>query len=688
MRNNLKIQAISAFLITLLLLIVISCSPKNTEKTHSMKINQSTQEEIIRAMVEKFGDSHRTRIQYGVHQVAARWQESDGSEDEFKKFCLKYFVTDPAESDHLFGQFQKNLEALYGNLHRISRQFDWAMQVDEGPVYNIDYLFANFNPFAHVSDDAFDTKIAFVALLNYSLPTLREKNEQGMQWSRRRWAEVRLAEEFIGRVPAKVAMKRSQTYTAADDYINNYNIYMHHLLDEKGRRLFPEGLKLISHWGLRDELKAQYANPDGFARQKMIRTVMERIIRQEIPRKIINNNQYDWNPFDNVLLEQESHRQVDVRPEPDTRYQHILNIFQAEKLVDPYYPETPSLIDRRFHLDREMSEAEVESILKTILTAPVLKQIAGIIQKRLGRPLEPFDIWYDGLKSQSRRNEAELDKIVSQRYPSVKAFQHNLPNILQQLGFTAQKAHFLAQHIRVDPSRGAGHASGAMMKDDQAHLRTRIPEGGMNYKGYNIAIHELGHNVEQVFSLNEMDYYTLHGVPNTAFTEAFAFVFQSRDLNILGLRQQSDESDNLRVLNDLWATMEISGVALTDMYIWRWMYQHPNSDPGQLKAAVISIAKQVWNDYFAPVIGQKDSDLLAIYSHIVDGAMYTPDYPLGQIISFQIEQYLKTHDLASDMERMCKLGRLSPQIWMQQAVGRKVSATSLLKAAQKAIRQL
>ena len=653
-----------------------------------MKINQAIQEETIRAMVEKFGDSHQNRIENGVHQVAARWQKSDGTPAEFKNFCSKYFVTDPAESDHLFGQFQKNLEALYGNLHRISRQLDWAMQVDEGPAYPIDYLFANFNPFAHVSDDLFDTKIAFVALLNYPLLSLQEKNEQGMQWSRRRWAEVRLAEEFIGRVPAKVAMKRSQTYTAADDYINNYNIYMHHLLDNEGHRLFPEGLKLISHWGLRDELKAQYANRDGFARQKMIQAVMERIIRQEIPGKIINSDRYDWNPIDNVLLEPGTSRQVDSQPEPDTRYQHIWNIFQAEQLVDPYYPETPSLIDRRFHLDREMSETEVETVLKTILTAPVLKQIAGIIQNRLGRPLEPFDIWYDGLKSQSRQNESELDKIVSQRYPSVEAFQHDLPNILQKLGFTAQKAYFLAEHIRVDPSRGAGHASGAMMKDDQAHLRTRIPKSGMKYKGYNIAIHELGHNVEQVFSLNEMDYYTLHGVPNTAFTEAFAFVFQSRDLEILGIRQHSDELENLHVLNNLWATMEISGVALTDMYIWRWMYQHPDSDPGQLKAAVISIAKQVWNDYFAPVIGQKDSDLLAIYSHIVDGAMYTPDYPLGQIISFQIEQYLKTHRLAPDMERMCKLGRLSPQIWMQQAVGQKVSAAPLLKSAEKAIGEL
>ena len=57
-------------------------------------------------------------------------------------------------------------------------------------------------------------------------------------------------------------------------------------------------------------------------------------------------------------------------------------------------------------------------------------------------------------------------------------------------------------------------------REDRAHLRTRVPQGGMDYKGYNVAMHELGHNVEQVFSLYEVDHTLLAGVPNNAFTEA------------------------------------------------------------------------------------------------------------------------------------------------------------------------
>ena len=141
-------------------------------------------------------------------------------------------------------------------------------------------------------------------------------------------------------------------------------------------------------------------------------------------------------------------------------------------------------------------------------------------------------------------------------------------------------------------------------------------------------------------------------------------------------------------MNDMWATFEISGVALTDMRIWRWMYENPNADAEQLRQAMLDISKNVWNTYFAPVLGIEDQILLCIYSHIVDGGMYTPDYPLGHIISFQIEEYLKNHGLASEMERMCKLGRLSPQIWMQQAVGEKISVEPLISAAEQAVKKM
>jgi hypothetical protein len=102
-------------------------------------------------------------------------------------------------------------------------------------------------------------------------------------------------------VPAAVQAKVAEAGAAASLYIDSYNVWMHHLVDDKGQRLFPKGKKLISHWNLRDELKAAYADKDGLPRQRMIVQVMERIVTQTIPAAVIDNPQLDWNPFTNAV---------------------------------------------------------------------------------------------------------------------------------------------------------------------------------------------------------------------------------------------------------------------------------------------------------------------------------------------------------------------------------------------------
>jgi len=260
-----------------------------------------------------------------------------------------------------------------------------------------------------------------------------------------------------------------------------------------------------------------------------------------------------------------------------------------------------------------------------------------------------------------------------------------MPRILTELGFDRETASFLQERIGVDPARGVGHAAGMPHDKSTARLRTRVGADGMDYKGYNIAIHEFGHNVEQVLSTCTVDYSTLRGVPNTAFTEAFAFVFQSRDLDLLGLGTGDPMLEHLKVLDGYWGAYEISGVSLIDLYAWRWLYEHPETSPADFRETVVRIAREVWNEYFAPVLGINDCEILAIYSHTITGAMYTPDYAIGSVIEFQIEDYFKGKNLGSEMERMCSQGVLTPDEWMRQAVGSPVSAEPFIKAASEAV---
>jgi oligoendopeptidase F len=187
--------------------------------------------------------------------------------------------------------------------------------------------------------------------------------------------------------------------------------------------------------------------------------------------------------------------------------------------------------------------------------------------------------------------------------------------------------------------------------------------------------------------MNDIDHYLLNGVPNTAFTEALAFVFQAHDLDLLGLTSSNPQEEVLKTLNDFWAVYEIAGVALVDIDVWHWMYDHPSATPAQLKAATLEIAKSIWNKYYAPVFGEKDVLLLAIYSHMIDSYMYLPDYPIGHLIAHQIEEQVKKGgSVGKEFERMVKAGRIAPDLWMKNATGLPVSADAILEATEQALK--
>ncbi len=647
-------------------------------------------------LVAKYGEGQKARVLVGLHQVVEFWRPEDGDAAAFESFVRANFAGDQAELDNMFERFQRLLEQLDGHMHEIAREFAAQQDLDLGPIRPYDEIFAGYDPSAHVLDDFFQNKLAFVVLLNFPLTSLEERLNLGPKWTRRQWAETRLAERFSKRIPAEVNQAIAQAGADAGNYIAGYNIWMHHLVDDQGQRLFPPKMRLLSHWNLRDQIKADYADAQNvLAKQRAIQQVMERIVTQSIPQVVVDNPHVDWNPYSNEVkaaAEQDSETpapadmKITNAPEPDTRYAVLLKTYRASRLADPYSPTAPTLIDRRFHEDRQIPEERLRAMLEQVLTSPYVPQVAKLIEARLGRPLEPFDIWYNGFRSGNQYSEAELDAIVARKYPTPEAYQKDIPNLLAKLGFSEDRARYVAAHILVDPARGSGHAMGAQMRSERSHLRTRVEKTGMNYKGFNIAVHEMGHNVEQTFSLNGVDYTLLQGVPNTAFTEALAFVFQNQDMALLGLASPDPQAAALKTLNDFWGTYEIAGVALVDMAVWHWMYDHPEATPGQLREATLQIAKDTWNQYYAPVFGRKDVVLLAIYSHMIDSFLYLPDYPIGHLIAFQVEEQIKkSGKIGPEFERMAKMGRVTPDLWMENATGKPVGADALLAATQEAL---
>lgn len=671
-----------------IMFLLWNCGQKTNENSaEKMIITDKHSEEAIQGITERFPEIRRQDIEKGVHHAASLWRPSDGTEQEFIAFCIGNYIGDSNEKQAVLIKLSEYLESLFGHFNKMTIDMKKNVDLQTGQLHAVDQMFSAYSAGAHLNNDFYSNKIAFLVALNFPFYSTEEKNELGENWSDLEWAYARMGDVFSSRVPSELIQKSAAVSAEADAYIAEYNIYMGKLLNKSGQTLFPEKMVLLSHWNLRDEIKANYANTEtGLEKQEIIYRVMQRIIDQTIPKQVINSGEYNWNPSDNKISK--DGQQVEISSEPNSRYQQIVNNFNALKDFDSYHPVLNTAIKRSFSGNMQIPQEEVEALFHEFLSAPQLRQTGELIKKRLGRDLQPWDIWYDGFKARSSMPEEKLNAITRVRYPDAQALENDLENILGKLGFEKNKAKFLAAKIAVDPARGSGHAWGASMKAEKARLRTRIPEGGMDYKGYNIAIHEFGHNVEQTISLHDVPYYIMNGVPNTAFTEALAFAFQERDLMLLDIKDENPDAEYLKTLDILWSVYEIMGVSMVDMQMWKWMYKNPDCTAEELKNATLEISKNVWNDYFAPVFEIQDQTILAIYSHMINSPMYLPNYAFGHLIHFQLEEHFKTRPLASEVERIFALGQLTPREWMIKAVGTPLSNQPILNAANEAINHL
>ncbi|HTQ79517.1 MAG TPA: hypothetical protein VMM92_05950, partial [Thermoanaerobaculia bacterium] len=222
----------------------------------------------VAALLARFGEAHAERIRRGVAQVAERWWPEDGDGDELVEFCAESFLADPAELASTFALLERRMEQIDGHLHEVRREATIPIDIDTGPLTLLDSRLGDLDLGAHIDEDLFKTKVAFLVLLNFPLHTLAERLAQGAGWDRETWARSRMADRFAVRIPASVLLDSTQASTAAERYIADYNLRLDRVVTTAGERLFPEGLRLISHWGLRDDLASRYAEPDGLPRQR------------------------------------------------------------------------------------------------------------------------------------------------------------------------------------------------------------------------------------------------------------------------------------------------------------------------------------------------------------------------------------------------------------------------------------
>lgn len=635
------------------------------------------------ALEARHGATERERIRRGLAQVAARWTAADGDAAAFQDFCLARFVPRGPQLTLLVERLETLAELLGGHLYELHRRLRrWSDLVGED-LPAVDDLLATFNPAPDLADQLYRQRLAFVALLNLRRPSLAEMLAEGASWSTAEWAEARLAKAPGARIPAALDERLRQVYHQASSFVDRFHVPVDGLADAGGRRWFQPGRKLIAHWLIREQIKAGYAQEGGLALQRSLAWVMARHVRGEVPRALLDGSAAGavWDPAQNLL----DGRLPDERqlngPE---RYAHLLAHFALARELDAHHPEHPTALDRVFQLQREIPEEEVESLLIGLLEAPERAALTDLVRRRLGRPLEAFDIYFEDLLPELP--QAELNDCLRQRFPDLAAYQRGLPELLRQLGYEAQEADFLGARIRVEFAKGAGHAMPPSLTEYPAWLRTNSLETELGWDGYDTAMHELGHNLEQLYSFHRAPRPALRGVPNNACTEAFAFLYQNLGRQVLGLPSAGTAvgQADLAAAQTALAACQIAGPALLELRTWRWLYRHPDADASALRAEVLRQAEELWEAHYAAHYGADPYHILAAYQHMVAYPLYLPDYALGHIISHQITAHLRGRDLAAETRRICSIGRLTPALWMQRAVGAPISVAPLMRDAARA----
>ena len=348
----------------------------------------------------------------GVRQAAALWTAEDGSQADFDRLVAENYCTTDSERLALFESLSRIMENISQSADMLTVELLRPTQLtNASEPQSPDWIMSGYSPLAHFSDDMFANKLAFVTIINFPHYSLEEKNTLGRQWTRQEWAFARMGDIFTTRVPAEVKTRMAQALADAENYIADYNIYMGNLRTEDNRQLWPEDKILLSHWNLRDELKALYGAEGGQEKQEMIYQVMQRIVSQTIPQQAINGAEFIWKPYSDAS-----------EAEPYTRYERILAVAHAYFAEDPYCPSAPTGIIRNFEEGVEIPAAELDSLFRALVGSTQVQQVAEIIKERLGRDLRPYDIWYDGFKARASMDEDELSALTRKLYPDANAF--------------------------------------------------------------------------------------------------------------------------------------------------------------------------------------------------------------------------------------------------------------------------
>ena len=87
-------------------------------------------------------------------------------------FCQTNFIGDPKSKNLLLVKLSTYFESLGGHFNKITLDLRQNVDLNNGELLEIDKIFSGYSVGAHLQDDLYKNKIAFVVALNFPYYTL------------------------------------------------------------------------------------------------------------------------------------------------------------------------------------------------------------------------------------------------------------------------------------------------------------------------------------------------------------------------------------------------------------------------------------------------------------------------------------------------------------------------------------
>ena len=187
----------------LVLIAALAGLPGLAPEGGSSEAMKETMTKVENELAARYGEAERPRIQRGIEQAARFWRPEDGDAKAFAEMVRTHVAVDSVARNALFSRMEFALESLDGHMNEITRDFRWQSDLDLGRDLPLRRDPRGLRPVGARQRRLLQEPAGLRGAPQLPADDARSSGSQeGPAWTRRQWAEARLAERFSKRVPA------------------------------------------------------------------------------------------------------------------------------------------------------------------------------------------------------------------------------------------------------------------------------------------------------------------------------------------------------------------------------------------------------------------------------------------------------------------------------------------------------